>query len=555
MLIPSFILMYLIITKQSKLSSYFSKNALEKLSISNQYFSNKARNITLFLSLIFMIIALARPVTNEKINDVKSQLNAVVIAIDVSKSMNAIDIYPNRLEFAKRKLLNIIDTSKTEAIGVILFAKSAFLLSAVTQDFASLKLLINNLNTGINFDNGTNIFSTLETTQKLLKDYKSKNLILLTDGADNSDFKDEIKFANENNISVYTLALGTTQGSVIKQEDGNFLTDAKGNIVNVKLNENIKELSLKTNGGYINYSLNNDDINQILNDINLKSQKEIFDDKKYKTYTELFYYPLAIGIFLLLIAFSSLPTFTKNKLSSIALICLFSLINTNLNASSLFDFNTIKEATQAYETQEYDKASKEFSKLDSDEHRDYNLANSFYKSNDFDKAINLYKNIKSSNNELEFKRLHNLGNSYAKKNDFQNAITNYENALKLKNDKETKENLELLKKALDDKKNKENKNQEQQNNDDSKQNQDNKKDENKEQEKNKDNQEKKENNKNKDSQNQENKNQNENQKEEQNQEMSNYEEEKWMKEIENQKTNSLLKKMESSNENSISNPW
>ena len=145
MLIPSFILMYLIITKQSKLSSYFSKNALEKLSISNQYFSNKARNITLFLSLIFMIIALARPVTNEKINDVQSQLNAVIIALDVSKSMNAIDIYPNRFEFAKNKLLTIIDSSKTEAIGVVLFAKSTFLLSAVTQDFSSLKQLVNKL--------------------------------------------------------------------------------------------------------------------------------------------------------------------------------------------------------------------------------------------------------------------------------------------------------------------------------------------------------------------------------------------------------------------------
>jgi Ca-activated chloride channel family protein len=548
MLIPSFILMYLIITKQSKIGSYFSKNALEKLSVSNQYFSNKARNITLFLSLIFMIIALARPVTNENINDVKSELNAVVIAIDVSKSMNAIDIYPNRLEFAKTKLLNIIETSKSEAIGVILFAKSAFLLSAVTQDFTSLKLLINNLNTGINFDNGTNIFSTLETTQKLLKDYKSKNLILLTDGADNTDFKNEIEFANKNNINIYTLALGTTQGSVIKQEDGNYLTDSKGNIVNVKLNENIKELSLKTNGGYINFSLNNDDINLILNDINSKSKKEIFDDKKYKTYTELFYYPLAIGIFLLLLAFSSFPTFTKNKLSSIVLIYLFSFVNTNLNASSILDFNTIKEATQAYETKDYNKASNKFEKLDSDEYRDYNLANSFYKTNDFDKAINLYENIKSSNNDLEFKRLHNLGNSYAKKNDFQNAITNYENALKLKNDKETKENLELLKKALEDKKNKENKEQdkkqEPEKNDDSKENQNNEKDENKEQNK--------ENNKSKDTQKkQEEKNQSENQK----QEMSNYEEEKWMKEIENQKTNSLLKKMESSKENSISNPW
>ncbi|MBP9616361.1 MAG: VWA domain-containing protein, partial [Aliarcobacter sp.] len=401
MLIPSFILMYFILTKQSKLNTYFSKNALEKLSVSNQYFSNKSRSITLFLALIFMIIALARPVTNEKINDIESQLNAVVIAIDVSKSMNAIDIYPNRLEFAKRKLLDIIDTSNTEAIGVILFAKSSFLLSAVTQDLASLKLLINNLDTGINFDNGTNIFSTLETTKKLLKDYSSKNLILLTDGGDNKDFDNEIKFANENKINIYTLALGTPQGSVIKLNDGNFLTNKDGDIVNVKLNESIKELSLKTNGGYINYSLDNSDINQILSDINSKSQKEKFDNTKYKSYTELFYYPLALGVFLLLIAFSSLPSFTKNKSSlCVILLSLIFTSNLNLHASSIFDFNIIKEANNAYEKEEYEKASNEFEKLDSNEARDYNLANSYYKDNKFKEAIELYKNIQSSNKDL-----------------------------------------------------------------------------------------------------------------------------------------------------------
>ena len=534
MLIPSFILMFLIITKQSKLSTYFSKNALEKLSISNQYFSNKARNITLFLSLILMIIALARPVTNEKINDSKSELNAVIIAIDVSKSMNAIDIYPNRFQFAKNKSLNILNSSKTEAIGVILFAKSSFLLSAVTQDFASLKLLINNLDRGINFDNGTNIFSTLETTNKLLKDYHNKNLILLTDGGDNSDFKKEIDFANKNNINIYILALATTQGSAIKEANGDFLTDSNGNIVNVKLNEEIKELSLETNGGYIDFSLNNDDINQILNDINLNSKKEKFRNAKHKTYTELFYYPLAIGIFLLLIAFSSLPNFKKslnifkNKSLSVLLFYLFSFFNTNLNASSILDFQSIKEANKAYENKEYDKASSEFKKLDSNEFRDYNLANSYYKANDFDKAIELYENIQSSNKDLEFKKLHNLGNSYANKNDLKNAISTYEKALKLKNDKETKENLMLLKKVLD----KEDKKQENQQ-------------ENQKQEKN----ESKEKEENKTSETSENKNDNENH------EMSDYEEEKWIKEIENQKTNSLLKKMESSNENSISKPW
>lgn len=543
MLIPSFILMYFILTKQNKLENYFSKTALNKLSISNQYFSNKTRNIILFLSLIFMIIALARPVTNEKINNSETSLTPIIIAIDVSKSMKAVDLFPNRLEFAKQKLLNILDNSKTEAIGVILFAKSSFLLSPVTEDFNSLKILIKNLDTGINFDNGTNIYSTLETTNKLLKNYSNKNLLLLTDGGDKENFDEEINFANKNGIKIYTLALATSNGSAIKEENGNYLTTKDGKIVNVKLNSKIKDLSLKTDGGYIEYSLDNKDIEQILDDINSKSNKEKFEERKYKTYTELFYYPLAIALFLLLIAFSSMPSLKRTKLLIFILFFSFNFTNSQLIASSIFDFKTIKEANKAYENQDYTKASKEFEKLDSNEFRDYNLANSLYKENKFKEAIDIYKNIKTSSNDLEFKKLHNLGNAYAKNSDFQNAVDSYEKALKLKNDSTTKENLQLVKKLLDNKKD-DNKNQNKQ--DEQKNNKENQK-----QEENKEDSSPKDENKTK-KQNQKNL---KNEQLEQKEEISNFEEEKWLKELENQKTNSMLKKMESSKEDSISNPW
>ena len=543
MLIPSFILMYFILTKQNKLENYFSKTALNKLSISNQYFSNKTRNIILFLSLIFMIIALARPVTNEKINNSETSLTPIIIAIDVSKSMKAVDLFPNRLEFAKQKLLNILDNSKTEAIGVILFAKSSFLLSPVTEDFNSLKILIKNLDTGINFDNGTNIYSTLESTNKLLKNYSNKNLLLLTDGGDKENFDEEINFANKNGIKIYTLALATSNGSAIKEENGNYLTTKDGKIVNVKLNSKIKDLSLKTDGGYIEYSLDNKDIEQILDDINSKSNKEKFEERKYKTYTELFYYPLAIAIFLLLIAFSSMPSLKRTKLPIFILFFTFNFTNSQLIASSIFDFKTIKEANKAYENEDYNKASKEFEKLDSNEFRDYNLANSLYKENKFKEAIDIYKNIKTSSNDLEFKKLHNLGNAYAKNSDFQNAVDSYEKALKLKNDSTTKENLQLVKKLLDNKKD-DNKNQNKQ--DEQKNNKENQK-----QEENKEDSSPKDENKTK-KQNQKNL---KNEQLEQKEEISNFEEEKWLKELENQKTNSMLKKMESSKDDSISNPW
>jgi Ca-activated chloride channel family protein len=538
--------MYFILTKQNKLENYFSKTALNKLSISNQYFSNKTRNIILFLSLIFMIIALARPVTNEKINNSETSLTPIIIAIDVSKSMKAVDLFPNRLEFAKQKLLNILDNSKTEAIGVILFAKSSFLLSPVTEDFNSLKILIKNLDTGINFDNGTNIYSTLETTNKLLKNYSNKNLLLLTDGGDKENFDEEINFANKNDIKIYTLALATSNGSAIKEENGNYLTTKDGKIVNVKLNSKIKDLSLKTDGGYIEYSLDNKDIQQILDDINSKSNKENFENKKYKIYTELFYYPLAIAIFLLLIAFSSMPSLKRTKLPIFILFFSFNFTNSQLIASSLFDFKTIKEANKAYENQDYTKASKEFEKLDSNEFRDYNLANSLYKENKFKEAIDIYKNIKTSSNDLEFKKLHNLGNAYAKNSDFQNAVDSYEKALKLKNDSTTKENLQLVKKLLENKKD-DNKNQNKQ--DEQKNNKENQKEE-----ENKEDSSQKDENKTK-NQNQKNQKNSKNEQLEQKEEISNFEEEKWLKELENQKTNSMLKKMESSKDDSISNPW
>ena len=561
MLIPAFILMFFIITKKNSFDKYFSKEVLEKLSVSNQYFSNKARNITLFMSLIFMILALARPVANEKNHESKQELNAVVIAIDVSKSMLANDIYPNRLEFAKKKLLDIIEQSKTNALGVILFAKSSFLLSPITQDLTSLKILVENLDTGINFDNGTNIYSTLETTEKLLKDFKNRNLILLSDGADKKDFSEEIEFAKKKNINIYTIATATTKGSAIKLQDGNYLVDKNGNIITVKLNENIKNLSLETNGAYINYSLDSNDITQILKEINSKSKKQEFEEKRFKTYTELFYYPLGFGIFLLLIAFSSLPKLmlkSKKNIVSIFLLA-FCLNNEKLNAIS-FDFQTIEEANKAYNEQNYNKAANAYENVKKSEEASYNLANSLYKEGKFKEAINEYKNIQSDNKDLNYQKLHNLGNSYVKAKNLREAKKTYEEALKIKNDKQTKENLDLVNKALEKEKqkNKGDKNKKEDKEDKKKEKDKDKKDSKKDDSENKEKQkDKKQKEQDKDSKAKENdkKKEKSNPNKKQN-EISDLEEQKWLKQLENQKTNSLMKKMESKKEDSNSqNPW
>ena len=512
------------------------------------------RNILFFMALILMVIALARPVANEKDHSFKQEVSAIVIAIDVSKSMLANDLYPNRLTMAKQKLLNIIENSKENALAVILFAKSSFILSPVTQDFNSLKILVDNLDTGANFDNGSNIYSTLETTNKLLKDFDNKNLILLSDGGNSDSYEEEIKYANENKINIYTIALATKKASPIKLENGDFLTNQDGSIVTVKLNENIKKLSLNTNGGYINFSISNDDIKQILNDINNKSSKKELESKKFKTYTELFYYPLALAIFILLIAFSSAPKLRRTKTINVLFFLSLLSFSSDLNAT-IFDFQTINKANESYKNKEYKEASKNYEKVENTAEAKYNLANSLYKENKYKEALNKYKNVTTTNQDLEYKKLHNMGNSYVKLNDLENAKKMYENALKIKADKQTRENLETIQKILDQQK-KQNQKQNQEQNQENKKDQKDKKEQdknkenkNQEQEKSKESQEK--NKKDEKSKKQE----KSEQKEIKAQEISDLEEKKWLGKIQNEKTPVLLKKVNTKNEDNSSNPW
>lgn len=555
MLIPIFLLMFLILTNKDSFQKYFSQDVLNKLSISNKYMGKTTRNILFFLSLILMTIALSRPVVNEKEQSFKQEVNSIVVAIDVSKSMLANDIYPNRLNLAKHKLLEIIDESKQNAIAVILFAKSSFILSPATQDFNSLKILVENLNVGINFDNGSNIFSTLESTQKLLKNYKNKNLILLTDGGNNKDFEKEIKYANEHKINVYTIAIASNKASAIKLENGEFMTKEDGSIVTVSLNESIKNLSLNTNGGYINYSLDNSDLKQILEDIEIKSKKQELQSKKFKTYTELFYYPLGLAILILFIAFSSMPKFFNKKGINIFLLVL-SLNSLNKLYAFEFDFKTINKANNAYENEDYKLASKNFEKLLNTPEGKYNFANSLYKQKKYDKALKTYKEISSLNDDLEFKKLHNMGNSYVKTNNLQNAKKMYEKALEIKEDKQTRENLDIVNKALekDKQKNKNNQEKEQKQEKQEKQEKEEKQQEQKNENESKDENEKNQEQKNKENLEKGNKSQSKEEKISE-KEISNLEEKKWLEKIQNQKTPVLLKRVETKSEDNSSNPW
>lgn len=311
-LLPVIVLIVLIATNKDSMQIVFDENILAKLAVKSSYMKKSSRNILFFAAIIFMTISLARPVMNNYEQEVKQKLVPIVVAIDVSRSMFANDIFPNRLELAKKKVKNIISISKTSAIGVVLFAKSAFMLSPVTEDFSSLLYLVNNLDTGLNFDNGSNIMAMIESSNDLMRDFNSKNIILFSDGGNSEDYSKEAEYAKKHNINIFAIGLATKKGSPIPTKDG-YLTDENGNIVTVGLNENIISLAKQSGGGYIGYSLGDADIEAVISEILTRSKKIEMRSQKIKIYTELFYYPLAFAIIILLFAFSSFPKFKKIK--------------------------------------------------------------------------------------------------------------------------------------------------------------------------------------------------------------------------------------------------
>ncbi len=150
---------------------------------------------------------------------------------------------------------------------------------------------------------GTNILSILNAANDLFDQTPKKQLLLLTDGGDSTDFSEEIDFANKHNIQVFIFDVATEKGSSIPTKSG-ILSDENGNLVIVKNNPNIKKLSERTQGGYLKYSLGGDELSKFINQFKqLSSSKDTsFIQKK-----QLFYYPLSLALLLLFFVFFSLP--------------------------------------------------------------------------------------------------------------------------------------------------------------------------------------------------------------------------------------------------------
>jgi Ca-activated chloride channel family protein len=238
----------------------------------------------------------------------------MVVGIDISKSMFATDVYPNRFIFTKQKFDQMLGYLKNTKVSLIGFNANTYLISPLTEDFESLKYLSQNLNVQSLNLGGTDILNTLETANMLFENQKNKVLFLLTDGGDNAQYSKEIAYAKKHNISVYIYNIGTTQGGIVKIKDET-LKDKNGNLIVLKLNENIKELALKSGGAYMKQTLYDDDIKLLVEDFLYKFKAKNGKNSTIKDNNELFYIPLLLCVLFFMISIFSLPALSRKDKS------------------------------------------------------------------------------------------------------------------------------------------------------------------------------------------------------------------------------------------------
>jgi len=388
-----FILFGLLLTQKEAHATFFSSEVMQKLRVSSNTLTLKARNALFFLIAVLMTIALAGPVIKDGKIEVTAKSADIMIALDISDSMLAEDVYPNRLKLAKQKALQLLQLAPNERIGVIAFAKNSYLVSPLSFDHEAVAFLLKKLDTNSITEQGTDFMSMLQVVDKSIKKDSKKYLLLLTDGGDKKDFSKEIAFAKEKGIAVFVLGIGTPQGAPIKLENGEFIKQ-NGKIIVSKLNEKIAELAIKTGGVYIQGVNSDADVKAMLREIERHSKKKELKSEQIEKYIPLFYYPLGLALLLLLIATSSMSKRVKVEVPGLFIVGLL-LFNSSASHAGLLDFIHLDEAKKAYEQKNYEKSAKiydEYAKHANHNESYYNAGNALYKAEKYKEAINNYEN-------------------------------------------------------------------------------------------------------------------------------------------------------------------
>jgi Ca-activated chloride channel homolog len=319
-IIPVLIILYVLfrLRRKKAIRAFGNPDILAPLMPNASNTRQGLKFLFILLAIVLIVVGLARPQFGAKLEKVKREGVEIIIALDVSNSMMAEDIQPNRLERAKRAISRLTERLSNDKIGLIVFAGDAYVQIPITTDYSSAKLFLSAINTSIVPKQGTAIGSAINLASKSFtpSGESSKAIIIITDGENHEDDPVEMaKIAQKNGIIVHTIGMGLPQGAPIPMINASgqkdFRRDKSGQVVVTKLDEKtLQEIAVSGGGKYIRANNTEVGINAIFDEIN-KMQKTELESRVYSEYNDQFFYFLLAALALLAIEFFVLER--KNK--------------------------------------------------------------------------------------------------------------------------------------------------------------------------------------------------------------------------------------------------
>ncbi|WGD35944.1 VWA domain-containing protein [Olleya sp. YS] len=308
LVIPVIIVFFLLLQfwKKRTQKKFANKNLLKRLSPNQSLFKSVLKLVVLCLAFASLALALVNPKVGTKLETIKREGVDIVFAVDVSKSMLAEDIKPNRLEKAQQLVSKIIDNLGSDRVGIIAYAGKAFPQLPITTDYSAAKMFLQNLNTDMLSSQGTAINEAINLAKTYYDDDEQTNrvLVIISDGEDHSEAAVQVaEEASKEGIKIFTIGVGETAGGPIPiKRNGvllNYKKDKDGETVITRLDEDtLKAIANQANGVYINGTTTDKVVNDITDILNKLDKKE-FEAKQVADFKSQFQWFLALAITLL----------------------------------------------------------------------------------------------------------------------------------------------------------------------------------------------------------------------------------------------------------------
>jgi Ca-activated chloride channel family protein len=463
-------------TKQKLIAQFVQSRLLSNLTVGVSQTRQKLRLVLLASAVLFLVLAMARPQWGFSWEEARQQGLDIVVAIDTSRSMLAEDIAPNRLDRAKLAALDLMRLAKSDRLGLVAFAGSAFLQCPLTLDEEAFRESVEALDVGIIPQGGTALTEAIQSAlgafEKGSENYKV--LVLFTDGEDHdSGALASAEKAAKEGLQIFTIGVGTAEGELIRVQDeqGNsgFLKDEAGNAVKSRLDETLlQKIATAAKGFYL--PLRGAKAMETLYAKGLAPlPKSDSTTKLVRQYRERFQWPLGFAIALLVLEMflpqrkrvAAVAVKETNRAASVGLAVLLFLLGSFAAKASP------SGALREYEAGNFHSALDEFKQLSQEKTNDlrlsYNAGAAAYRAKQFDDAEKFFGQATAAPDlALQEKAYYNLGNTLfqagarvsepdKKQESWEGSAKSFENALKLNpEDKDAKNNLEVVKKKLEE---------------------------------------------------------------------------------------------------------